>query len=354
MEKNNLLEIMKKIKKISLVAVCLTAILLSSCNWWKKDTLTVAISPYQDIAMIVNIQNLELEKKYNTKVDLQTMNWEDIVPAIASSGKTVDIGFGSLVEYLTKSNNINKDTKDPLLFIYPAYIYKGGGFISFKNDVPIINSGNIDNDSLVTSFLKNKIGAQTNSLYEMLLYSLAKRNNIDYKGLKIFDTPMNDGLLATQSGSLDISSAGLTQITEALKQNGRVVLTMEDMGFADVTGFICKKSIFEKKKTEIESLIKMWFECVDYVMADIDNNSKFSLKYLDEKAATKYTLEQYKTALSQEYFPRNIDEANREIVSESGKFSYQRISNDVSDYLLTNKIVDKKPAIPQFIELKIQ
>lgn len=345
---------MKQITKLSLAFACASAILLSSCNWWKKETLTVAISPYQDIAMIVNIKNLQLEKKYNTQVDLQTMNWEDIVPAVASSGKTVDVGFGSLVEYLTKSNNINKDTKDPLLFIYPAYIYKGGGFISFNNDVPVINSTNLDNDSIVTSFLNNKIGAQKNSLYEMLLYSLAKKNNVDIKHLKIFDTPMNDGLLATQNGSLQISSAGLTQITEALKQNGRVVLTMEDLGFADVTGFICKKSVWDKKKNEIENLIKMWFECVDYVMTDIDKNSKFSLKYLDEKAATKYTLEQYKTALSQEYFPRSVDEATKEIVSDSGKFSYQRISNDVSDYLLTNKIVDKKPTTPQFITLKMQ
>ncbi|MBN8707228.1 MAG: hypothetical protein J0L62_15255 [Bacteroidetes bacterium] len=345
---------MKQITKLSLTFVCATAILLSSCNWWKEETLTVAISPYQDIAMIVNIRNLELEKKYNTQVDLQTMNWEDIVPAVASSGKTIDVGFGSLVEYLTKSNNINKDTEDPLLFIYPAYIYKGGGFISFNSDVPVINSSNLDKESIVASFLKNKIGAQKNSLYEMLLYSLAKKNNVDIKDMKIFDTPMNDGLLATQSGSLQISSAGLTQITEALKQNGRVVLTMEDLGFADVTGFICKKSVWDKKKKEIENLIKMWFECVDYVMTDIDKNSKFSLKYLGEKAATKYTLEQYKTALSQEYFPRTVDEANKEIVSDSGKFSYQRISNDVSDYLLTNKIVDKKPNIPQFIDLKMQ
>jgi len=337
--------------KSILVLAFATATLLSSCNLGKKETLTVGISPYQDIAMIVNIKNLELEKKYNTQVDLQTMNWEDIVPAIASSGKTIDIGFGSLVEYLTKSNNINKDTKDPLLFIYPAYIFKGGGFISFNNDIPVINSSNMSNDSIVKSFLNNKIGAQKNSLYEMLLYSLAKKHNVAIKDLQIFDTPMNDGLLATQNGSLQISSAGLTQITEAMKQNGKVVLTMEDMGFADVTGFICKKSVLESKRKEIENLLKMWFDCVDYVMTDIDNNSKFSLKYLDEKAATKYSLEQYKTALSQEYFPRTVDEANKEIISDDGKFSYQRISNDVSDYLLTNKIVDKQPSIPQFIDI---
>jgi ABC-type nitrate/sulfonate/bicarbonate transport system substrate-binding protein len=232
---------MKQITRLTLAVAVATILLLSSCNWSTKDKLTVAISPYQDIAMIVNIENLELEKKYNTEVDLQTMNWEDILPAIASSGKTVDIGFGSLVEYLTKANNINKDTKDPLLFIYPAYIYKGGGFITFIQNIPIINSTNFNDTSIVKSFLQNKIGAQKNSLYEMLLFNLARKNNVPYKDLKIFDTPMNDGLLATQNGSLDISSAGLTQITEALKNNGRVVLTWTTWGLQMLQDSFVKK-----------------------------------------------------------------------------------------------------------------
>ena len=151
------MEIMKKNLAITIATICLVLIVVVFfLKQEKKVPLSVGISPYQDIAMIVNIKNLDLEKKYNTKVELQTMNWEDIVPAVASAGKTVDIGFGSLVEYLTKSNNINKDSKDPLLFIYPAYIYNGGGFITFKNDIPIINSNNLGNDSLVAIFLKNK------------------------------------------------------------------------------------------------------------------------------------------------------------------------------------------------------
>lgn len=328
------------------------ALIAVSCNWSKKKPLIVGISPYQDIAMIVNIADLELEKKYNTQVELRTMNWEDILPAVASSGKTVDIGFASLIEYLTKENNINKDTKDPLLFIYPAYIFKGGGFITFDKNIPTFNSNNLDDDTIAKKFFANKIGAQKNSVFEMMLFSLAKRNNINFKDLKIYDTPLNEGILATQNGSLQISSAGLTQITETLKQNGRVILTMEEMGFADVTGFVAKKSTLESKRNEIENLVRMWFETVNYVMRDIDNNSKFSLKYLDEKAATKYSLEQYKIALSQEYFPTTLDESKKEIVSDDGKYSYKRISNDVAEYLLENNIVTKKPEIPQFIDIQ--
>lgn len=243
-------------------------------------------------------------------------------------------------------------SQDPVLFIYPAYIFKGGGFITFNKDVPKLTTDNIYDSSTVNSFFNNKIGAQKNSVYEMMLFSLAKRNNINTKDLTIYDTPLNDGLLASQNGSVDIASAGLTQITEALKNKGRVVLTMDDLGFADITGFICKKSTLEKREKEVKALLKMWFDCVDFVMQDIENNSKWSLEYLNQKAATQYTFEQYKTALSQEYFPISIKEAQNVIISNKGLFSYERISEEIISYLVDNEIISKNPPLPKFINVE--
>jgi ABC-type nitrate/sulfonate/bicarbonate transport system substrate-binding protein len=335
------------------LALMLTVCLIFSCrDAVKTEPLKVAISPYQDLAMFVNIDNLGLEKKYGTDLDLLTMNWENILPALASSGNSIDVGFGSLAEFLTKENNINKGVKDSLVFIYPAYVFKGGGFVTYKKDIPVITAGNLSDKATIQKFLSSKIGTQKNSVYDMMVYSLAKRNSIDPASIKLFNTTLNDGILATKNGSLDIASAGLTQITEAQKENGRVVLTMESMGFADITGFVCKQSTLKAKRKQIEDMLHMWFYCVAYVMKDLDKNSKASLAYLDQKAATKYTLDQYKTALSQEYFPLTAAEANSSMISADGKFSYQRISSDMVAYLLTNKIITDTPRIPVFIDLK--
>lgn len=343
MEKNHLLAATRVI-----LVTCLICMFTACKN---KQTLTVGIAPYQDIAMIVNVKNLELEKKYGTNIDLVTMNWEDILPAVASSGKGVDVGFGSLTEYLTKEANLNADSKDPVLFVYPAYIFKGGSFVTFNKDVPELTNSTINDNSLVSKFFSFKIGAQKNSIYQMMLYSLARRNNLPVTGLKIFDTPLNDGILAAQGGSLDIAEAGLTQLVEAKKNKGRIVLDMDNLGFADIVGFICKKSVYETRKDDINNLVKMWYESVNYVFTDVDKNSKFSLSYLDKKAAAKYTLAQYKDALSQEAFPRSIDEAEKIIVAKDGQFSLNRISGDISYYLMTNKVVKQTPMVPQLISI---
>ena len=66
--------------------------------WWNRqsdtDTLRVAIAPYQDIAMLVNYKHLSLDQKYGVSLQLMTMNWEDIPPAVASAGRAP---FGDLL-----------------------------------------------------------------------------------------------------------------------------------------------------------------------------------------------------------------------------------------------------------------
>lgn len=351
MEKSYFLEKMKTLKAI--LALSLLGILVFSCNNKVKEgsvPLKLAISPYQDLAMIVNLKNLDLEKKYNLKVELQTLPWEEIIPAISSAGETVDVGFASYVEFITKSNNLNKNSKDSIVFIYPAYIFAGGGFTTFKKDFPVLDEKSAKNPALIKKFLSYKIGAQKNSMFDMAIYRLANSVSMDIKDLKVIDTPMSDGILALQSGSLDFAAAGLTQRNEVEKQGGKVALSFKTLGFADITGFICKKSVLEKRRAEIEKLIKIWFECVSYVTSDVDKHvGVATLPYLAKNASTKYTIETYKNAISQEIFPNNIVEANKIIIADSAHFSGTHIYETVSNYLVKNKIVTYKPSKPKFI-----
>lgn len=354
MEQNNFLEKIGSKWLLVVVAVIVVGVILfaNSNKHTQIEPLKVGISPYQDLAMTANIKPLGLEEKYKTNINLMTLPWEDILPSVVGNG--VDIGFASYIEYLTKMDNINAGSDDPLVFVYPMYVFKGGAFVTFKGEdkVPTLNTEGLKNKNLVTKFLNGKIGAQKSSLYEMIIYSLAESNGIDPKKLNIIDTPLDQGFLAAEAGSLDSAEAGLTQLTETLKRGGRSVLTMDDIGFADITGLVVKKSVLEKKKPEIEAFVKMWFDSVNYVYSDINTNSKYSLEYLDKNASTKYTLDGYKTALTQEYLPRSVEESKKELIDENGKFSYLRIGKTAQDYLLSNGIIKTKNPIPVPIEVK--
>ena len=313
--------------------------------------LRVAIAPYQELALLVNEKPLGLEKKYGTKIEILTMPWEELLPAVASAGQTIDVGFASLPDYMAKAENLNKNTDDPVLYLFPAWIFRGGGFVAFKNAVPQLNKETIKDPTLVKRFFGFRLGVQKNSCGHMLLWKLAHGVDLKFSQLPIIDSTLNDGLLAAENGSLDAAAAGLTQRTEALKRHGRVVLTMDDMGAVDPGGFVCKQSVYRNRKKDVEALIRMWFDCADYVLSDLDHHSDTTLAYLKANASTQYTLEEFKRALSPEYVPKSVEEAQKEIVSGQGKYSIADIAALCNDYLLDIGATKKPVPLPKIITL---
>jgi ABC-type nitrate/sulfonate/bicarbonate transport system substrate-binding protein len=299
-----------------------------------QTPLRMAISPYQEIALLVNEKPLGLEKKYNVNLDLITMPWEDQLPAVASAGQTVDVGFASLSDYMAKCERINTGNDDPVLYLFPAWTFHGGGFISFNPKVVELNPSNIKDKETVKKFLSYKFGAQKFSPYQMLLWRLAKSVNLKLSSINIVDTTLNDGLMATENGSLDMAGAGLTQRTEAVKRHGRVVLTMDTIGLMDPSGFICKKSVYEKRKREVDALIHIWYECTNYVLSDLDHHSDYTLEYLKKNSSTHYSLAEFKAALAQEYVPKSIKEAKDKIGTGNSQYSISAAVKEINEYLI--------------------
>jgi ABC-type nitrate/sulfonate/bicarbonate transport system substrate-binding protein len=340
-----------KINKLIVITLLFFfAAILQSCKKPEEKaalpTLTVATAPYQDLAMLVNAPELKLDVKAGITLKLVTMAWEDILLSVASAGKTVDVGFGSYVEYLTKFSKLNDGATDPIIYIQPLYVYKGGGFIALSNKISPFRSTELSDKAVMQRLKRYRIGAQKQSLYDMMIYSIALRAGINPKDLNVFDTPMNDAILALETKSLDLAAAGLPQVAEARKRGGQLAISMEDAGFADITGFICRESTLKEKRPQIEALIRVWFQCVDFVYADLKKNSVHSLNYLLKTAATKYTYDEYAQALSQEYLPRNLEDLRKNVLASGSKYDFSRIGNTINEYLINNGFIKKQSPIP--------
>jgi len=342
---------MKQRRLVGVVGLCGALLSVACTDRAPSNRLTVAISPYQDIAMLVAAPAQGFDTASGVSLDLRSMPWEEIPSSVASAAGAVDVGFASLAEYLTKQGRMNAGTTDSLLFIYPLYVYRGGGFVSFLPNVPVLDSVRLKDVATVRKFLSMRIGAQRNSIYEMIVDALGARVGDSTAATKIIDTQLNDGLLAAEKGSLDIAAAGLTQLAEAEKRGGRTVLRMDDLGFADITGLLVRRSVLDKKRPQIEGLIRAWFASVNFVMADIEKNSAASLVYLKRNAATQYTLEQYTSALAPEYLPTNIAEATASFITPGGRYDASQIANRMADYLVRTKKVSSRPIAPTYIHI---
>ena len=318
----------------------------------ESTPLRVGIAPYQEMALLINDKSSEFQKEYGIKLELMTLPWEELLPAVASGGQTIDVTFASLPDYLAKTENLNTQGDDPILFVYPAWNFHGGGIISFNPSMPSLNTHNVKNIDLVKKFFNFKIGVQTNSVFHMLLWLLAHNSGIKFSDIHLIDTTLNDGMLAVLNGTLDGAGAGLPQATETIKRHGRVVLTLDTLDFTDVGGFVCKESTYKKRKKEIESLIRTWFDSTNYVLSDLDHNSNTSIDYLKANASTKYTLAEFKNALAHEYIAKSIAEANKEVVFGEGKYSIAHLFPLCNQYLLDIGAIKTARPAPQLIRIQ--
>jgi len=339
---------------VAALAACSKALTEIRPDATKSDTnnvLRVGIAPYADLSILTNAKPLGIEKKYGIRLELLTMPWEELIPAVASAGETVDVTFASLSDYLAKEDYLNRQGSDPILFIYPTWNFHGGGFITFNEAVPEINAQTVKKPDIVKKFLTFKFGAQKYSCFHMLLWELARNAGIKLSGLSIMDTTVNDGLLAAENGDLDIASAGQSQQVEGLRRHGRIVLTMDNLGLTDMAGFVCKESTYRKRKQEINSLIKTWFDCTNYVLNDLEHHSGTMLAYLNTNSSAHFTVEELRETLAREYFPRSSNEVQKEIVSKDGKCSIEEATRLCNQYLFDTRTIKSAKPTPRIIKL---
>ena len=338
-------------KKLAVIIVILVLVVVAAIlvpKYAKKDTgetrtLKVGIAPYQDMALLINPKQKELQEKYDLNLELTTLAWEDLTPAVSSATDSVDVAFASLTQFVTNERNINRNSDDPLVFIYPAYVFLGGSFVSLNPDVEAITKNDLGNKEKLQKFLKHSFAAESKSQYEQMLFMVAKQAGVDFNTVKITNIGAADGLLAAMNGSVDATAAGLTQRNEAIQKGGRVVLDSADIGSVDIAGFVAKQSVLDSKRDEIEDFIRIWYESLGYVLSDPDTRSSDSIAYLNKQSSTDYTVDTFKEALSHEVFPRSVKESQEKLVSPGSEYDLNRTKNALVEFLLANKVITEAP-----------
>lgn len=340
---------MKRSRKVSAFAILLVAaivtMLVTACRQEAplvpaqpvqkpRPTLKVGIAPYQDMAMLMNVKPLHLDEKYGTNLQLVSMAWQDLTPAVASATPSVDVAFASLIQFISQEKALNAGSSDPIVFFYPAYVFRGGAFVTLKKQMPVLTRADLNDRKKVEQFLRYRFAAQKTSSYEMLLSGLARKVGKTLKDVKVVDMGSEDGLLAAVNGSVDATSAGLTQKNEVVRQGGRVVLEMADMGQVDIAGFIARRSTLRAKRTEIEAFVKMWTASCDYTLGDLATKAEYPLAYLRQNSSTRYTAEEFASALSQELLPRSLDDMRVNVLQPGAPYDYRAVMETTTAYYL--------------------
>src|SRR5262245_14393946 len=69
-----------------------------------QPVLKVGIAPYQDMALLMNVAPLGLDKKHGIHLELLSVAWPDLTPAVASANPSVDLAFASLIQFISQEH----------------------------------------------------------------------------------------------------------------------------------------------------------------------------------------------------------------------------------------------------------
>ncbi|MBA7620198.1 hypothetical protein ES703_27543 [subsurface metagenome] len=334
-----------------ILLVAIVSIIMTSRPKGLSPAISYGISPYQDTAMPVVAESLGLYEEHGLNVDLVSIDWENIVPSLASAGRTIDVAVGSINLLLPRAENINVKGGGDVVFFFPLYVFKGAAIMMQKDSrlTPLsefLERYPDDHDRAVRAAMEQikgkKIGVPPGTPYEQMLTAAARTAGLDPEtDIDVRHVKLTEALPAFLAGDLDMVGAGVTQRTEAMRYGHKVFMDMESFGFAEIVGILTTKHFAEEHPEEMEKLVRIWFESVDTLMSDIDTYSKPVLDYLDQKASTKYTLEEYKKALTFQEFPRSVDEAQRLMMAPKGKFYWKRTWDIVNSYLVETGKTEK-------------
>lgn len=327
-------------------------------------TIKYGISPYQDTAIPVLAQSLGLFEREDLDVELVNIAWNDIVPALASAGETVDVAIGAMNELVPRAENINVKGGGDVIFYAPFYVFKGIGFMVRKD-------GNISpladflqrypgdrNRAIKEAMLQIKgkrIGLPQGTAEEQMFYSALKTAGMTTEDVDLRYIKIADALPAFLSGSLDVISVGVTQRTEAARYGHELFMDGEQFGFVNIDGLMTTEHFAKAHPEELQKIVDIWFETVNALMRDTDTNAGPIIKYLDHTASTRYSLEEYKNAIALQEFPRSRQEAASLINNPSGKYYWQRIWDIMDEYLqATKQVSGRAPYTYYWGELALQ
>jgi ABC-type nitrate/sulfonate/bicarbonate transport system substrate-binding protein len=321
------------------------------------------ISPYQDLAMPKIAEGLGLYRKNNLNVELVTIAWEDIIPSLASGGKTVDVAIGSVNTFLPRAENINLQGGGDVVFYAPLWVFKGAALMMQPNSgmqplSAFVAKYPSDRDRAIKEAmlqLRGKtIAVPEGTTFDQMLVAGLKIAGMNPRtDVNIRHVKLDDGVYAFLGHDVDIVGAGVTQRTELMRNGGRVFLDMESFGFAEITGIMTTRYFAAAHAEELAKLVQIWFESVQALFSNVDKQSEYLRAYLDKAASTKYTLEEYKGALEFKEFPRSATEAETLFISTDGTFYWKRNWDIINDFLLETKKITRPIPYEYFMGEKV-
>lgn len=310
------------------IFVLLVVAAVGYLSWTRTSTteqtdLRVSVPPFVDTAFTkVGLANNAFGA-LSPHIKLVDTNWENQYDLLAGDG--LDIAMSTVDEFVNKSRNLAAVGK-PVVFILPAWKFRGLGFYTAKGVRPLSEfSGPDAKDEFLRQLRDKKIVLADGSVFDQALRAFVKDSSISYDDLAIVNASLDSALNSLSDPSVGIVAVGSQQRFEAERRGFREAISPEELGLDVITGFIVSEKVYRERRSDVTAFSCGWYATAKLVTADPRSAYDITNAYLVGRGANSLTFDEYSALRAYNVIPVSPTEANSLFIVQGGAGNWKAV-----------------------------
>lgn len=285
--------------------------------------LRISVPPFVDTAFTQIGVEKRLFGPLTDRIRLVDTNWENQYDILAGGG--LDISMSTLDEFVNKSPNLKAAGK-PVVFILPAWKFRGLGFYAAKGIKPFADYSGPDRKARFLAQLKGKrVVVPDGSVFEQALRAFISDSGVRYEDLQIVNASLDSAMNSLTDSSVAIVAVGSQQRFEAQRRGFVEAISPEALGLDVITGFVVPEAVYKSRRADVLAFACGWYKTASLAMGDPQSAYQITNKYLVSRGATSLTFDEYSALRAYNVVPKTPAEASAMFISESGPAYWRKV-----------------------------
>ncbi len=348
------------LRRLGLVSLCVAALVPAACGGDERERetaagganaenaggkITLGISPFQDTLLPLVAERKGWFEEANLDVELKTLGWEAIMPAVASGA--VDVAINNTTGVISVAN------REPNVIYWYGWnpFTEGAALIGSKDGdlktVEQLQKQGLSEKEAVDQALKQLRGK---TIVTTLSSDMGKAVNsalesvgMNREDVKLVDLNPDQGLAAFLAGRTgDAYLGGVPQRTKAVKEGFPIIASGPQLAPPPINGFVTTKSFAQANEEQMLTLMNVMFKTIQHCNKNTDDCADIIVGELNKTTGGGLTNADFKAFWQKiENYAANPQEVQRAILDPSGYAYWKKTWDGDNEYL-----VEQEKTIP--------
>jgi ABC-type nitrate/sulfonate/bicarbonate transport system substrate-binding protein len=286
--------------------------------------IRLGISPFQDTMLPIIAQEKGWFEEAGLDVELSTLGWDAVMPAVASG--SVDVAINNTTGVVSVA-----DRAPNVIYWYGWNPFTEGSALMGRPDIGLVTVDGLVEEGVPYEEARTQVFEQLKDLTVVTtmatdmgkqVTAAAESVGVDMDEIDVVDMNPDQGLAAFLSGTGDVYLGGIPQRTRATAEGMIVVASGPDLAPPPINGFVTTSDFATANEDAMLALMNVMFRIVRYCNENTAECGEIITEELNAQTGAELTVDGFVDFWQVfENYAGNASEVEEIILSEDG-YSY--------------------------------